>query len=62
MTPMLQRIYASDGGSELLDVLMKYLWVNRIPPSSPCDNISLSFHPPRPRRRFTRMQVMVRKS
>lgn len=25
MTPMLQRIYASDGGSELLDVLMKYL-------------------------------------
>lgn len=27
MTPMLQRIYTSDGGSELLDVLMKYLWV-----------------------------------
>ncbi|CAN8103323.1 unnamed protein product [Discula destructiva] len=26
MTPMLQRIYASDGGSELLDVLMKYLY------------------------------------
>jgi len=25
MTPMLQRIYASDGGSECLDVLMKYL-------------------------------------
>lgn len=25
MTPMLQRIYAADGGSELLDVLMKYL-------------------------------------
>lgn len=25
MTPMLQRIYASEGGSELLDVLMKYL-------------------------------------
>lgn len=25
MTPMLQRIYGSDGGSELLDVLMKYL-------------------------------------
>lgn len=28
MTPMLQRIYGSDGGSELLDVLMKYLWVH----------------------------------
>lgn len=28
MTPMLQRIYGSDGGSELLDVLMKYLWVD----------------------------------
>lgn len=27
MTPMLQRIYGSEGGSELLDVLMKYLWV-----------------------------------
>lgn len=27
MTPMLQRIYQGDGGSELLDVLMKYLWV-----------------------------------
>lgn len=25
MTPMLQRIYASEGGSELLDVLIKYL-------------------------------------
>jgi actin related protein 2/3 complex subunit 5 len=25
MTPMLQRIYASPGGSECLDVLMKYL-------------------------------------
>lgn len=25
MTPMLQRIYSSEGGSELLDVLMKYL-------------------------------------
>ncbi len=25
MTPMLQRIYGSDGGSECLDVLMKYL-------------------------------------
>lgn len=34
MTPMLQRIYASDGGSELLDVLMKYLWVNPVPFSS----------------------------
>ncbi|KAF3766089.1 Arp2/3 complex 16 kDa subunit ARPC5 [Cryphonectria parasitica EP155] len=26
MTPMLQTIYASEGGSELLDVLMKYLY------------------------------------
>jgi len=26
MTPMLQRIYASEGGSECLDVLMKYLY------------------------------------
>ncbi|KAL2140059.1 hypothetical protein VTI28DRAFT_4306 [Corynascus sepedonium] len=26
MTPMLQRIYASPGGSECLDVLMKYLY------------------------------------
>jgi hypothetical protein len=28
MTPMLQRIYQSPGGSELLDVLMKYLYVS----------------------------------
>lgn len=27
MTPMLQRIFNSDGGSEALDVLMKYLFV-----------------------------------
>jgi actin related protein 2/3 complex subunit 5 len=27
MTPMLQRVYASPGGSECLDVLMKYLCV-----------------------------------
>lgn len=27
MTPMLQRIYGSPGGSECLDVLMKYLYV-----------------------------------
>lgn len=26
MTPMLQRIYASEGGSEVLDTLMKYLY------------------------------------
>ncbi|ORY56926.1 Arp2/3 complex subunit [Pseudomassariella vexata] len=26
MTPMLQRIYGSEGGGELLDVLMKYLY------------------------------------
>lgn len=27
MTPMLQRIYASEGGSDVLDTLMKYLYV-----------------------------------
>lgn len=27
MTPMLQRIYSTSGGSECLDVLMKYLYV-----------------------------------
>jgi len=27
MTPMLQHIYGSEGGSECLDVLMKYLYV-----------------------------------
>ncbi len=27
MTPMLQRIYGTEGGSECLDVLMKYLYV-----------------------------------
>lgn len=27
MSPMLQRIYASDGGRDALDVLMKYLYV-----------------------------------
>lgn len=32
MTPMLQRIYQGDGGSELLDVLMKYLCVVSPPP------------------------------
>lgn len=39
MTPMLQRIYGSDGGSELLDVLMKYLWV---------EPLALLFYPRRP--------------
>lgn len=34
MTPMLQRIYQGDGGSELLDVLMKYLYVVAPPPLS----------------------------
>ena len=27
MTPMLQRIFGSEGGGEALDVLMKYLYV-----------------------------------
>ena len=31
MTPMLQRIYSTDGGSDLLDVLMKYLYVTNVP-------------------------------
>jgi actin related protein 2/3 complex subunit 5 len=34
MTPMLQRIYASPGGSECLDVLMKYLCVTGFPSRS----------------------------
>lgn len=34
MTPMLQCIYASPGGSECLDVLMKYLCVSSPPPPS----------------------------
>jgi len=28
MTPLLTRIYGSPGGSELLDVLMKYMYEN----------------------------------
>ena len=33
MSPMLSRIYGSEGGTELLDVLMKYLYVVRhVPP------------------------------
>ena len=27
MSPMLGRIYAAEGGTELLDVLMKYMYV-----------------------------------
>lgn len=34
MTPMLQRLYGSEGGPELCDVLMKYLYVNLITESS----------------------------
>lgn len=33
MTPILQRLYASPGGSECLDVLMKYLFVSFSSPS-----------------------------
>jgi len=29
MSPMLERIHQSEGGSELLDVLIKYLYVAR---------------------------------
>lgn len=29
MSPLLNRIYGSEGGIELLDVLMKYLYVRR---------------------------------
>lgn len=35
MTPMLQRIYASEGGSDVLDTLMKYLYAFPIPPPFP---------------------------
>lgn len=31
MTPILQRIYGSDAGPELCDVLMKYLYANPVP-------------------------------
>lgn len=48
MTPMLQRIYASDGGSELLDVLMKYLWVSTPFPPPPLVSRFLLFLPPFP--------------
>ncbi|RFU34423.1 hypothetical protein B7463_g1920, partial [Scytalidium lignicola] len=34
MTPMLQRIYNSEGGNEILDVLMKYLYKGMGSPSS----------------------------
>jgi len=34
MTPILQRIYGSEGGSEILDVLMKYLYKGMGSPSS----------------------------
>lgn len=30
MSPMLERIHQSPGGSELLDVLIKYLYVARL--------------------------------
>lgn len=35
MTPLLKRIYGSDGGSELLDVLMKYLYKGMAQSTSP---------------------------
>ncbi len=41
MSPMLSRIYSSEGGTELLDVLMKYLYASAplyglpLPPSPP---------------------------
>lgn len=41
MTPMLQRIYQGDGGSELLDVLMKYLCVVS-PPFGSADFYNMS--------------------
>jgi len=34
MTPMLQRVYGSDGGSDALDVLMKYLYKGMAAPST----------------------------
>ena len=30
MSPMLSRIYESEGGVEILDVLMKYLYVTQV--------------------------------
>ncbi|KAI9721860.1 MAG: hypothetical protein M1828_004955 [Chrysothrix sp. TS-e1954] len=34
MTPLLNKIYKADGGVELLDVLMKYLYGSRLPLAS----------------------------
>lgn len=41
MTPMLQRIYATEGGSELLDVLMKYLYVTTLPTFLPLPHLCM---------------------
>ena len=43
MTPMLQRIFNSEGGSDVLDTLMKYLYKGMA--SSPSGNTSSSRHP-----------------
>ncbi|KAH8819962.1 actin-related protein 2/3 complex subunit 5 [Xylogone sp. PMI_703] len=40
MSPMLQRIYSSEGGSEVLDVLMKYLYKGMGSSSSKARNIT----------------------
>lgn len=41
MTPMLQRVFGTEGGSEALDVLMKYLFVSF--PLSPLPTPTTSF-------------------
>ncbi len=45
MSPLLSRIYQSEGGTELLDVLMKYLYaLSPLPPSrSPSNPLFLHF-------------------
>ena len=43
MSPILRRIYESDGGSALLDVLMKYLYV--LPPLQRLPNPPFSTTP-----------------
>jgi len=44
MSPMLSRIYSSEGGTELLDVLMKYLYVLRLRTTFPT-SLPLGFSP-----------------
>lgn len=45
MTPMLERIFRSEGGPEALDVLMKYLYVIRSPRRVDCSRGSADWDP-----------------